>query len=315
MKKAPDFASLLAGEMKEYINFMITSGRVFKVETTILRAFDRFIIKNKSSQITEELVNNFAYSMPDLSSQQYYKRQSIARKFSDYLNLKEKGEQVRALPKPRNLGRHIAYVYSDEEIYRLLEETKKLNPPNTLRPHTYYTLLGLLFSTGLRISEAINLNRDDIDFITGVLHIRNTKFNKSRLVPAHSSTIKVLNEYDERRRTAFPDQKTSAFFINNKNRRVQYGTVYNIFLQLVRTIGIRSEQGHGCRIHDLRHTFAIRRVAEWYDSGKDIHELLPILATFMGHAHFEDTAYYLTAGAELMEKGAKRFTRDGKRNE
>lgn len=311
MKKAPDFASIFAERLKEYVTFMINTGRKFGVETTILRAFDRYVSENNITAITEAAVMEFVYSVSGLGNEQYDKRHRIVRKFSDYINLREKGETIRPLPKSRNTGRLIPYVYTNDELVLLLEEAKKLNPIPALRPHTFYTLIGLLASTGIRVSEAINLDISDVDFANGVLKIRNTKFKKSRLVPVHPTTLEVLKEYDRLRRELSPDQKDNAFFISKFKVRLFYGNVSSTFLQLVRNIGIRNEEGKGARIHDLRHTFAIRRVATWYDMGLDIHQMLPLLSTYMGHTHFEDTTYYLSAGAELLAKGAARFVKGG----
>ncbi len=311
MRKAPDFASIFASRLKEYVAFMKENDRKFNVETTILRAFDRYVCENSITAITEENVIGFTYSIPDLSKEQYDKRHRIIRKFSDYLNLRQQGETIRPLPKNRSSGRIIPYVYSNDELSLLLETTKKLNPAPALRPYTYYTMFGLLASTGLRVSEALNLDISDVDLTNGVLKISNTKFRKSRLVPVHASTLEVLREYDNLRRELMPDQKDNAFFPGRNKSRLSYGTVNSTFLDVARTAGIRSAEGKGSRIHDLRHTFAIRRVAVWYDMELDIHQMLPLLSTFMGHAHFEDTTYYLSAGAELLAKGSSRFIKGG----
>jgi integrase len=311
MKKAPEFASIFADRLIEYVAFMINNGRKFGVETSILHAFDRYICENNITAITEADVMGFVYSASRLSNEQYEKRHRIVRKFSDYINLRESGETIRPLPKRRSKGRLIPYVYTNDELVLLLEEAKKLGSIPALRPHTFYALIGLLASTGMRVSEAINLDISDVDFANGVLKIRNTKFKKSRLVPVHPTTLEVLKEYDRLRRELVPDQKDNAFFISKCKIRLVYGNINSTFLQLVRNIGIRNEVGKGARIQDLRHTFAIRRVATWYDEGLDIHQMLPLLSTYIGHTHFEDTTYYLTAGAELLAKGAARFVKGG----
>lgn len=311
MKKAPDFASVYAQQFIEYIDFMKNIERNFRVETTILKAFDRFLISEKTDVITEKLVFDFTYSKPNLTSEQYNKRHRITRSFTQYLNLKINGNEVRPLLKSKNSPRITPYVYTDDELILLLETAKKLNDDPLLRPHTFYTMFGLLASTGLRVSEAINLDVSDVDLVNGILKIRNTKFKKSRLVPVHQTTLNVLIEYDLLRKQLMPDQKDNAFFPSRHKSRISYGTVNSAFLEVVRTADIRNLEGKGSRLHDLRHTFAIRRVSLWYDMGLDIHQMLPLLSTYLGHAHFEDTTYYLEAGAELLAKGASRFTKDG----
>lgn len=311
MKKAPDFASVFAEQLKEYANFMINTGRKFGLETTILRAFDRYVCENNISEITEAVVMEFTYSISGLGNQQYDKRHRIVRKFNDYMNLRNQSQTVKPLSKHHSTGRYIPYIYTDNELILLLKAAKKLNPVPALRPHTFYTLFGLLASTGIRVSEAINLDISDVDLINGVLKIRNTKFKKSRLVPIHPTTLEVLQEYDRLRKKLLPNQKDNAFFISKFKTRLVYGNVNRTFLEITRNIGIRDKEGKGARIHDLRHTFAIRRVATWYDMGLDVNQMLPLLSTYMGHAHFEDTTYYLSASAELLAKGAARFVKGG----
>ena len=123
-----------------------------------------------------------------------------------------------------------------------------------------------------------------------------------------------LRKYDDLRRELVQEPKDSAFFINRHKKRLTYGNVNDTFLKLVRSTGIRMEEGSGPRIHDARHTFATNRIAKWYDEGFDMHQMLPLLSTYMGHSHYEDTVYYLTVSAELMAKGSKRFTKEGMLN-
>ena len=314
MKKAPDFASDFADIFKEYVEFMINLGRNFRVETTILRAFDRYLIQQNIDEITETAAVEFTYSVINLSKAQYDKRHRIIRKFSEYLALRHETPTVRPLPQKDIPKRHIAYVYTDDELGLILDEAKKLNPVPKLRPHTFYTLLGLLASTGMRISEAINLDVNDIDFKNGIIKIKNTKFRKSRLIPVHKTTLAVLKKYDKLRRELITNPKDNAFFLNKYKLRLKYANVNDVFLQIIRKLNIRSKSGNGARIHDIRHVFAIRRIASWYDMGLDIHQMLPLLSTYMGHAHFEDTVYYLNAGAELLAKGAERFNKGGDMN-
>jgi len=314
MKKVSDFSGIFAGDLQDYCDLMVGNGRNFRVEITILKAFDRYTIENVVSVITENVVTDFTYSRQNLSKAQYDKRHRIVRKFTEYLNLRHKGEPVRPLPKASGYARHIPHIYTQDEIKRLFDAAEKMNPVPKLRPHTYYVLFGLLFSTGLRISEVLNLDVSDVDLDTGVLKIRGTKFRKSRLAPVHPTTLEQLRKYDALRRELVPEQKDNAFFINKYKKRLTYPNVNSTFLNLVRDAGIRAADGAGMRIHDARHSFATARLAKWYEEGADIHQMLPLLATYMGHAHYEDTVYYLTVCAELMAKGSARFTKEGMLN-
>jgi integrase len=314
MKKAPDFAGTFAADLMDYCNHMVANGRNFRVETTILKAFDRYTIENLITGITDAVVTDFTYSRSDISQAQYDKRHRVVRKFTEYLSLQHKSDAVRPLPGSTKPPRHIPHIYTQDEINRLLTAVENMNPVPKLKPHTYRVLLGLLLSTGMRISEAINLDVSDIDFDSGVLRIRMTKFKKSRLVPVHPTTLEQLRNYDSLRRNLVPVPNDDAFFINKYKKRLTYHNINATFLELVRSAGLRMEEGSGPRIHDTRHTFATARIAKWHDEGLDIHQMLPLLSTYMGHSHYEDTVYYLTVSAELMAKGSERFTKEGMLN-
>ncbi|HBU11877.1 MAG TPA: hypothetical protein DEB31_03880 [Clostridiales bacterium] len=312
MKKAPDFASFAGGELAEYIKFMVDNGRSFRVETTILKEFDRFLQTLATDTIDSGTVDSFVYGKPDLSNSQYEKRHRIIRRFLDYQALKGAGESIPPPPKARSQGRRIACLYTHEDIRQLLSLASKLNPADSLRPHSYQAMIGLLYCTGLRISEMLKLNDDDVDLENEVLFIQNTKFKKSRYVPIHPTAAVVLKRYASLRDQYMPNPKSPAFFLNERRNRVVYGTFEATFLSLLREAGIRTE-GRNSRTHDLRHSFAVNRLLKWYEENCDYHALLPVLSTYMGHAHFEDTIYYLNASAELMAKGAQRFKFGGGR--
>jgi integrase len=311
MKRASNFSSIFKDDFVEYVKFMVDNGREFRVETSILKAFDRFLCRENHGVINEEAVVRFVYSTVGLTAVQYQKRHRTVRNFAEYRALKGSGEQIAILPNVRTHSRLSPYLYTDDEIILMLQEAGKLTPLNSVRPRTYQTILGLLLCTGMRISEVLNLDCGDVDLETGTLHIRNTKFKKSRLIPVHATTLTVLKKYADRRTALFSKPQCAAFFLNNRSGRVSYSTFNSIFLKIVRTVGIRPHVGTGSRTHDLRHTFAVKRLSAWYDEGADMNVMLPVLSTYMGHAHFEDTIYYLHVSAELLAKGSKAFTLRG----
>jgi integrase/recombinase XerD len=200
------------------------------------------------------------------------------------------------------------YLYTEEEIQRLLAAAKGLSPSNGLRPWTYHCLFGLLAVSGLRISEAIKLERKDVDLNEGLLIIRQTKFNKSRLVPLHVSTRDVLAEYAQHRDWFLPTQSSPCFLLNDHNRCLESSTVRRIFYNLSRQIGLRGLDDHtGPRLHDFRHRFALLTLIGWYRAGEDIERRLPMLSTFLGHAHAADTYWYLSIHPELMGLATRRL--------
>jgi integrase len=200
------------------------------------------------------------------------------------------------------------YLYTDQEVQSLLAAAKRLSPSSGLRPWTYHCLFGLLAVSGLRISEVIKMERQDVDFHQGLLTIRQTKFNKSRLIPLHVSTRDVLAEYAQRRDRLMPTQSSPCFLVNDHGRCLESSNVRRTFYVLSRQIGLRGPVDHtGPRLHDFRHRFALKTLIHWYRTGEDIERRLPVLSTFLGHTHAADTYWYLSIHPELMGLATKRL--------
>lgn len=199
------------------------------------------------------------------------------------------------------------YMYSENEIRKLLAAAQSLRSTSTLNPWTYYCLFGLLATTGMRISEALNLQTKDVDWSEGVLTIHG-KCGKLRLVPLHSSTRKVLSAYSARRDRLFGKKSVSHFFVSSRGTRLDVGNVRRTFYHLSRQIGLRAPSSRrGPRLHDFRHRFAVQTLLRWYRQGEDVERRLPILSTYLGHAHVTDTYWYLTSTPELMGAAGKRM--------
>jgi integrase len=179
-----------------------------------------------------------------------------------------------------------------------------------LKCATYSTLFGLLAVTGMRVGEAIALERNDVDLDQDVLTIPRAKGNKSRLVPLHSSTGQALRRYVDLRVKHCPRPYSSSFFISEKGTRLVYGTVNRWFRLLSYRIGLRTSKApRGPRLHDMRHRFAIRTLVDWYRSDVDVDVHLPELATYLGHVHVNDTYWYLSAVPELLQQATRRWQR------
>ena len=172
-----------------------------------------------------------------------------------------------------------------------------------LRARTYSTLFGLLAVTGMRVkSEALALNREDVDWVRGVLIIRGTKFGKSRLVPIHPTTQRALRRYARFRDQIYPKPKTKAFFVSQRGARLGYYGVLATFVRLSREIGLRGpSDSHGPRMHDLRHRFAVRTLLRWYREGVDVEKHIHKLSTYLGHVKVTDTYWYLSGVPELLQ--------------
>lgn len=181
------------------------------------------------------------------------RRMTAARGFARYLAGIHDGTQVPPLgliPQPQRWRR--PFIYSTADIEAVMDQIR-LSMTSPLRVATYQTLIGLLAASGLRIGEAIKLDRSDIDWATGVLLIRESKFGKSRLVPLHPNTIEVLAEHAELRDTLQPRPKEPSFFVSLTRKRLSYAVVCQAFRQLVDTAGVGSGAPSKPRLHDLRH--------------------------------------------------------------
>lgn len=236
-----------------------------------------------------------------------------------------KGGRSTPMPLPADVGEAIAaylrngrphcssrrarpYLYSDQEIQELLKAAKSRPSCDPLRPWTYHCFFGLLAVTGLRLSEAVNLHAEDFDWSGGILTIRGAKFGKSRLVPLHASTCKVLADYAKRRDRRFAPRAEAHFFVNKNGNQLDKGEVHRMFYILSRQIGLRAAGGgRGPRLHDFRHRFALETLLRWYRNGEDPQRRLPILSTYLGHAHVTDTYWYLTGTPELLGAAGKRL--------
>jgi integrase/recombinase XerD len=196
------------------------------------------------------------------------------------------------------------FLYSEADI------TATLGGP--LRAATYRTLVGLLAAAGLRIGEAINLDHDDIDWAEGMLLIRESKFGKSRLVPLQPSSMNALREYDALRAEVTPRPRDPAFFISRTARRLIYAVVSPTFRQLITTADVGTGAPHPPRLHDLRHSFAIRTLLHWYRAGDNVQAKIPSLSTYLGHREQSSTYWYLSAAPELLALAAARREGIGK---
>lgn len=234
------------------------------------------------------------------------RRMTAARGFARYLAGIHDGTQVPPLgliPQPQRRRR--PFIFSPADIQAVLDQIRG-SIASPLRAATYQTLIGLLAVSGLRIGEAIKLDRSDIDWATGVLLIRESKFGKSRLVPLHPSAITALAEHADLRDTLQPRPKDPSFFVSLTRKRLSYAVVCQTFRQQVDTAGVGAGASSKPRLHDLRHTFAVRTMLQWYRSGQDVQANLPALSTYLGHREPASTYWYLSAVPELLALAAAR---------
>jgi len=209
------------------------------------------------------------------------------------------------------VGQRLApHIYTEQEIVDLLAVARRLNP--ALRGATYETLFGLLAATGLRISEAGHLTDADVDLKLGMLTVRQTKFAKSRYVPLHPSTVEALRQYRGLCKRHITVTDETPFFISTRGQRLGFALnlrqVNRVFQHLRNQLCWVNRGAHAApRIHDLRHTFVVRRVLLWHAQGVDIDQAMLSLSTYVGHAMVTNTYWYLTGVPELMAVAAGKF--------
>jgi integrase/recombinase XerD len=196
------------------------------------------------------------------------------------------------------------WIWAEADIGRLLAAARALRPP--LRAATHEALFGLLAATGMRLGEAIKLDKADADLNDGVLTIRDGKFGLSRLVPVHPSVTSELREYAARRDRLCPSPAATRFFVSTVGTALRTSGVDHTFAQLTTALGLRTAARRP-RIHDLRHSFAVRQLLDWHRHGADPHAMMPVLSAYLGHVSPAGTYWYLTAVPELMELAAARL--------
>ena len=274
-----------------------------------LREFVSFLARKRSARITVNLALEWATQDTNHTPGEWALRLSIVRGFARHWSATDPLTEVPPLGLlPYRPKRAQTYFYSNREIRTLLNAAKSRPSVDPLRPWTYHCLFGLLAVTGLRLGEALNLRPGDMDWSEGILTIRGAKFGKSRLVPLHTSTCKVLADYAKRRDERFGVRAESHFLVNLNGNRLDKGEVHRTFYTLSRQIGLRAvDASRGPRLHDFRHRFAVETLLRWYRSGEDPKRRLPILSTYLGHAHVTDTYWYLTGTPELLGAAAKRL--------
>ncbi|MGD2021017.1 MAG: tyrosine-type recombinase/integrase [Thiohalocapsa sp.] len=308
-----DFPKRLCDRIEDYIALRQSLGYRFQVQAAVLRALGAYVrTRDAAGPLTRELALAFVLARPVTATVRARRYGFIAR-FAEYLALFESATElldVRDLPRSRAIAP--ARILDACEVDRLLTAAKAVSPRFPMRGLTLYTLIGLLASTGLRSGEALRLNRGDVDLDAGVLRIRKTKFRKDRLVPLHPTTRLALLDYASERERRFPAAQSEGFFLSLRGGRLHSGGFTRAFSEARAAAGLADGTPRPVRPHDLRHRFAVTRLSEWHRHGVDVQTMLPILATYLGHARYTDTAYYITGTAELLANAARRaFDADG----
>jgi integrase len=308
----------LQARVQEYLAERRHLGFHLRSSGNALANFARFVAGSQhSGPLTVELMAHWARQARggNATSETAARRLAALRPFLSWLQQFEPGTEV---PDDSTFGplpgRGTPHIYHESEIVALLAAARQLGPSDGLRAATYETLFGLIASAGLRISEAIGLADIDVDLDECVLTIRQTKFGKSRLIPLHQSVIAPLANYRVLRRRHVRTTPRMPFFIGSRGLRLgeplSDRQVHRMFAQLRCQLRWIDRGAHGQpRVHDLRHSFAVRRLTLWHVEGVDVDQRMLALSTYMGHAKISNTYWYLTGVPELMALAGARFER------
>lgn len=280
----------------------------FKLEKVELhlRSFLRHLDATAQSVITVDAALGWACTPADADPYWWASKLAAVRGFARWWSVFDPLTEIPGpdvLPASKASRRADPYPFSDDDVSALMAAARTMASP--LRAATYETLIGLLAVTGLRVGEAICLDRADFDPDQAILTVRGAKFGKSRLVPIHPSTVDALIAYDQARQARCPKPSTSALLVSTTGTRLVYQNVHYEWLRLCRLAGIDALSKR-CRPrpHDLRHRFAITTLVGWHQHGDNVHARLPELSTYLGHLSPADTYWYLRAVPELMALAA-----------
>jgi len=293
--------------VKDYLAMRRNLGFKLRYAGTALLGFVSFLEQQGASHISTRLALEWAQKPDSASPAHWARRLSVVRGFARYRMASDERTEIpsNALL-PYRPKRARPYLYTDNETSQLLEAALNLPRTTHFKRRTYYCLLGLLAVSGMRIGEVLGLKIANVDLSAGVLTIEDGKFGKSRLVPLHDSTLKVLAEYMSHRSQFLNGQPADHFFVSNLRNRLDGGQIRRMFYTLSRRVGLRGQNSSsGPRLHDFRHVFAIKTLLRWYQGGENVEARLPVLSTFLGHVHVADTYWYLTACPELMGEAVK----------
>lgn len=303
--------SALSRELDRYLSIRRSLGYDLGTTERILRRFIAFAEEENARYISTDLFLRWQRAFGHASRQTWARRLGAVHLFAQWLRSIDPKHEV----PPRDLipsrqRRTRPYIYSEDEVRRIVAAAAELQSVNGIRALTYSTLFGLIAVTGLRISEALSLDVADVDLEAGVLTVRHGKRGKARLLPvSDSATAQLAAHAKERDRLlgATPEP----FFVSDDGRRLTDCCIRHNFAVVCQSIGLRPPQkfhryGRGPRVHDLRHTFAVRTLVNWYRAGKDTAREMIQLTTYMGHADPAHTYWYIEAVPELLDLASRR---------
>jgi integrase len=296
--------------LAQYVAARRALGASFYEPALALGHFVDLLEHEGAEFVSTDLALRWATTPVSVERATWGRRLSQVRGFARWMNTVDSRNQIppTGLLSARR-RRNAPYIYTEQEINLLMVQAARLRSRTGMRALSYSTLIGLLVATGLRPGEALRLNRSDVDLVSGILSIRESKLGKSRFVPVEESTRAALERYAQRRDQLYPLRSSEAFLISERGTRLKGSAVRNMFVRMSRAVGLRpatehGRDGSGPRLQDFRHSFATGRMVEWYRAGLDVSRELPKLAAYLGHVNIGLTYWYIEAVPELLELAA-----------
>ena len=301
--------STLRQAAEDYLAIRRSLGFKLVAEGYLLHSFVGYAEQAGASRLTVDLALDWAELPSGKDPVWCAKRLAVVRGFARHLQALDPAAEVPPADLlPRQTRRATPYLYTSQEVARLMAAAGRLRTP--LLAATYETLIGLLVSTGMRVGEAIRLDRADIDWDDGVITVVAGKSGRWRELPLHPDTTAALGRYARRRDLLCPAPRAASFFVSSAGTRLIPACVRRTFGALVRAAGLRPRSAR-CRprIHDFRHRFAVSALLEWYRADVDVQARLPLLSAYLGHVDPTSTYWYLEATPELLALAAARQER------
>ena len=307
--KTVNFTSGLADKMAHFVKFKQSCGSDYHSSAKLLFRFDQHLVALlfKGKVLTRPIFQNYFETINHLCARGFTNHYSVLQPFSAWLNLHQSDSYV--LERRRALDRshsRPAYIFTVDQIKAILDNSANFSKKEQLIPGVYQTLFSLLYSTGIRIGEALGLTHGDYIKDEKLIHIQKGKFRKQRYLVLSNSAANRLNEYIHHYKSILPLEDQSPLFVNIRTKPLTYQSARCTFIKTLNKSGVNKDDS-GPRLHDFRHTFAVHRLLQWYQTEQDINAKLPFLSTYMGHVDITSTQVYLQATAELLQAGCERF--------
>jgi integrase/recombinase XerD len=285
--------------LHDYLGIRRALGHKLEDAGRLLPGFVTFLEKSGATSISSQLALDWATQAKRGGAPRFAARLGMVRPFARYVSALDPRTEIPSIDLlPSRRSRRTPYLYSDQDLQALLVAARSLRSP--FIASTYATLLGLLACTGMRVGEALALDRSDLDLHAGLLLVRDSKFGKSRLLSLHPTATLALEEYRRVRDRVVCHPRSPSLLLSSVGTRLDYRRVHHVFLQLVKRAGLAACPPRRPRIHDMRHSFAMRTLLEWYRAGVEVEPRLPMLSAYLGHVSPSTTYWYLTATPELV---------------